>query len=140
MRFPKAGIIMMAFLVLLSNAGLAFNVHFCEGVIASVTSAYNNGESCGSLVKGTEKDCCGAISGTKHEDCCKNKLVNLKEKPDNVIVKTFSPQFIAPAVYEHPAVAFETEQQLQLPLVTEYYCDAHSPPLFKLYSQYLLYA
>ena len=46
MIFKKQLSILIAFLVLVSNSGLAFNVHFCEGKIASITSVFSKEEVC----------------------------------------------------------------------------------------------
>lgn len=123
----------MAFLLLVSNAGLAFNVHFCGGSISSISSVYNT--------PGAEKDCCGKSIVTSHKKCCTDKVVNLKGKTDYGVVKAFSFQAdmlfvvhpVKPVVFSHNMV-YKTCQ------VSTYYCDAHAPPLFKLYTQYIFYA
>ncbi len=130
----------VAFLLLVSNIGLAFNVHYCEGEIASVSSVYNVNEVCEMLPAPTEKACC-AEAKKDHESCCDDKTVDLQDKSDDKIVKTFSFSAIAilPVIDCNPVHISE-----EVPVVQEsnstYYCDAHAPPLFKLYSQYIFYA
>lgn len=134
MRFKKHISIFLAVLLLVSNAGLAFNVHYCGGEISSVSlnSTLSSLQS--------EKDCCDKKVVSKKDSCCKDKKIVVQKKSDNGIVKSFSFQFdyvfIAP---EFQPVVFETVPGFKNNLSLAYYCDANAPPLFKLYSQYLLY-
>jgi hypothetical protein len=134
MQFKKHICLLLAFLILGSNVGLAFNIHYCGGKIASVSLSL---PSVLSLQK--DKDCC-LKKVVKKESCCKDKKIVLKEKADNQIVKSFSFQFdyvfLVP-VY-HPAV-FSAVPNFKNNLSPAYYCDANAPPFYKLYSQYLLY-
>ena len=47
MIFKKHISLLIALLVLVSNSGLAFNVHYCEGKIASISSVFSDEEVCG---------------------------------------------------------------------------------------------
>lgn len=85
MIFKKQISIFIAFFVLVSNSGLAFNVHFCEGKIASVTSVFSDTEVCKIPVK-EEKICCAKAEPT-HEKCCSDKEVNLKIKQKKSLSK-----------------------------------------------------
>ncbi|WP_232727097.1 hypothetical protein [Flavobacterium sp. 1] len=117
-----------------SNVGLAFNVHYCGSKIASV---YLSLPKVSSLQN--DKDCCSK-KAVKKDSCCKDRKIVLKGKADDKIVKSFSFQFdyvfLVP-VY-HPAV-FNAVPSFKNNLSSAYYCDANAPPLYKLYSQYLLY-
>ena len=134
MNFKKHISILTALLVLVSNSGLAFNVHYCGGEIASVSlnSALPTMQS--------EKGCCEKKVVSKKDSCCKDKKIVFQKKTDNGIVKTFSFQFdyvfLVPDF--QPAVSVVTPS-FKNNLSLAYYCDANAPPLFKLYSQYLLY-
>jgi hypothetical protein len=141
MKIRKCIGMCLALLVLVSNTGLAFNVHFCEGVIATVTSAFNTDEACSMKAEPSASGCCSSAKQTSHEDCCKNKLVNLKEKSDKGIVKTLKFELTAPflirVINSVPEYKKEADTRALAPVVS---AGIHSPPLFKLYSQYLLYA
>ncbi len=134
MRFKKHISILLAFLILGSNVGLAFNVHYCGGEISSVSlnTTLPSVQS--------EKGCCEKKVVSKKDSCCKDKKIVLKEKADDKIVKSFSFQFdyvfLVP-IYQ-PAV-FTALPSFKNNLSPAYYCDANAPPLYKLYSQYLLY-
>jgi len=133
--------LILALLLLVSNTGLAFSVHYCGGKIASVSSVYHTGKVCKMEQPVVEKPCCAKKIAEKHKKCCKDKVVNLKEKPDNGIVKVFSFQIEAPFVI--PSWKPVTLQPALISTriaVPEHYCEANSPPLFKLYSQYIFYA
>src|SRR4051812_45198133 len=69
---------LLAFLVLASNAGLAFSVHYCGGEIASVKP----------ILFSLEGSCCGKKE-SKPMGCCKTKIVK-SDKEHETIVKTFS--------------------------------------------------
>jgi hypothetical protein len=133
MKFKKHISVFLAVLLLVSNVGLAFNVHYCGGEIASVSlnSALPSLQS--------EKGCCETKS-SKKDSCCKDKKIVVQKKTDNVIVKSFSFQFdYAFVVPEYNHIVFTAVPSLKNNLNLSYYCDANAPPLFKLYSQYLLY-
>lgn len=134
MKFKKHISIFLAVLLLVSNVGLAFNVHYCGGEVASVSL----NSTLSSLQ--TEKDCCEKKVVSEKNSCCKDKKIVFQKKTDNGIVKSFSFQldtvFIAPEF--HPIV-FEAIPNFKRNISLAYSCDAYAPPLFKLYSQYLLY-
>jgi len=135
MRFKKHISIFLSVLLLVSNVGLAFNVHYCGGKIASVSlnSTLSSMQS--------EKGCCEKKVASKKDSCCKDKKIVFQKKTDNGIVKSFSFQFdytfLVPDF--QPDVITLTQPSFKNNLSLAYYCDANAPPLFKLYSQYLLY-
>ncbi len=140
MAFKKCTSLFLAFLLLVSNIGLAFNVHYCEGEIASVRSIYSNEEVCEMPTLPSEKACC-AEAAKDHKDCCKDKTVDLQDKSDDIIIKTFSFSAVALSPVLSWKLAYDNyEPQLAKETAVAYYFDAHSPPLFKLYSQYIFYA
>ncbi|PVX45195.1 hypothetical protein C8C85_0974 [Flavobacterium sp. 103] len=134
MKFKRHISIFLAVLLLVSNVGLAFNVHYCGGEISSVSlnSTLPSMQS--------EKGCCEKKVVSKKDSCCKDKKILIQKKVDNGIVKSFSFQFdyvfLAP---EFHAVVFKAVPSFKNNQSLTYYCDANAPPLFKLYSQYLLY-
>jgi hypothetical protein len=133
MNFKKQISVFLAVLLLVSNVGLAFNVHYCGGEIASVSL-----NSTLSPLK-SEKGCC-ETKASKKDSCCKDKKIVVQKKTDNGIVKSFSFQFdYAFVVPEYNTIVFTAAPSFKNNLSLSYYCDANAPPLFKLYSQYLLY-
>jgi hypothetical protein len=134
MKFKSHIIIFLAILLLVSNTGLAFNVHYCGDKIASVSLGSTEPSI---LQKG--EDCC-LKKAIKKESCCKDKKIVLKEKAEDKIVKFFSFQFdYACLESEYQPTVFTTAPSFEKNQSLTYYCDANAPPLFKLYSQYLLY-
>jgi len=138
MGLKKVTGVFLAVLILCSNIGLAFNVHYCGDEIASITSVYGADDS--TTQKASEQKSCCAEKAKENKSCCKDKLVKLKGKSD-VVVKTFSFAIDAPFVIQNwnPTV-FTPISVSGKTLPITYYCDANAPPLFKLYSQFLLYA
>lgn len=134
MKFKKHISIFLAVLLLVSNVGLAFDVHYCGGEIASVSL----NSTLPSLQ--TEKGCCEKKVVSKKDSCCKDKKIVFQKKTDNGIVKSFS--FQLDAVYlvpEFQPVVFEARPSFKNKLSLTYYCDANAPPFYKLYNQYLFY-
>jgi hypothetical protein len=133
MRFKKHISILLAFFLLVSNVGLAFDVHYCGKEIASVSlkTDYSSQNS--------EKKCCDKVE--KKSPCCKDKVVHFQKKSDNVLIKAFSLNADVPfLIKEWNPIVFSKGIIFKSFENNSYYCDAHSPPLFKLYSQYIFYA
>lgn len=140
--------ILLTILILASNIGLAFNVHYCGEKISSVSLAYKVQEPCNDHHKKTAhkhehetKACCAAASEA-HKSCCKNDLVKLEDKSvSKVIVKTLQLDLstFCEVAQWNPALYY-----IPVPVLTKdtpsFYCESHAPPLFKLYCRYILYA
>lgn len=131
MFIKKQIVLVLSFLVLFVNSGMAFTIHFCHDNIASV-SINSNGQN-------TEKDCCEAIE--KEAKCCKNKEVKLPVKIDQIAAKlfSFSPDFIFD-LYQWEPSFFKQQTLFKNGKITTYFCDANAPPLYLLYSQYTFYS
>lgn len=133
MIFKKHISVFLAFFLLVSNLGLAFNVHYCGDKIASISLKSNF------TATNSEKNCCGVIE--KKSSCCKDKVINFQKKSDNFIVKAFSFQVDSPFIFQEWNPIYFTEcSNFKSNKITSYFCDANAPPLFKLYSQYVFYA
>jgi len=132
MSLKKCTGLFLAFLLLVSNIGFAFDVHYCGGEIASVS--LNT-----SITASPEKKCCGETE--KKSSCCKDKVVHFEKKSDNATIKFFFFQFAFPAVIqEFKTVAFLSIPNFKSNQIISYYSDANAPPLFKLYNQYIFYS
>ena len=141
MQFRKFTSLFLAILLLISNFGLAINVHYCGDKIASFSSALALIEKQNS--SDTSNTVCCCVNDTKENNsCCKNKVVDLKKDSKDVIIKTFSFQIDAPftvlksyELFLHKAIHISLNSN-----GTEYYCIPNAPPLFKLYQKYIFYA
>ncbi|MGL2966568.1 HYC_CC_PP family protein [Flavobacterium sp. XGLA_31] len=133
MIFKKYISILLTVLLLVSNLGLAFNVHYCENQIASVTL-----DTAQSLRK-AESGCCGELE--KESKCCNDKIIKAEIKSDQIIVKSlsFEAAFI-PVAYDWKPVVWSPKINFTQRDNFTYYCDANAPPLYLLYSQYTFYA
>ncbi|WP_432671972.1 HYC_CC_PP family protein [Flavobacterium sp. SM2513] len=141
MQFKKFTSLFLAILLLVSNFGLAFNVHYCGDRIASISSVFSTLEI-SKKERSLTKDCCCIKEENKNDSCCKNKVVDFKKDAKDVIIKTFSFQLDAPfAIVKTSDFIFAKAEEVQSTInVTEYYCIPNTPPLFKLYQQYIFYA
>ena len=138
MIFKKQLSILIAFLVLVSNSGLAFNIHFCEGKIDSVTSVFSDSEACAIPIE-DEITCCAKLEPS-HSSCCSNKKVTLDNKVEKITFKI--------VVFELDSMLhFNVLKPIQFLNRTSdsvlqyagYYCNNYAPPLYLLYSQYTFY-
>ena len=140
MQIKKCTSFFLALLLLISNFGLAFNVHYCNDKIESFSSAISSiseNKTSDFSIKG----CC-CVEDLSKGSCCKNKLVDLKKESKDVIVKNFSFQIDAPfliTIASH-IISNRSVKSFSPTSTTEYYCISNAPPLFKLYSQYIFYA
>lgn len=141
MKFKKHISIFLAFFLLISNMGLAIDVHYCGGKIASIKPVlWNISEN----LNTTETTCCppkASKSVDEKEPCCKDKVVHFQKKTENVVVKSisFQPNFTF-LLEEWKPIVFTEVSNFEQKCVASYYCDANAPPLFKLYHQYIFYA
>lgn len=130
MNLKKCTGLFLAFLLLVSNIGFAFDVHYCGGKIASVSL---------STSVSPEKKCCG--DKEKKSSCCKDKVVKFEKKSDDATFKVFFFQIAFPAVIkEFKPVAFLSIPNFKSKEIISYYSDANAPPLYQLYHQYIFYA
>lgn len=125
-------------LVLVSNSGLAFNVHYCEGKIASISSVFSDDEVCEKPVV-VEKTCCTKIEKT-HKECCSDKKVDLKNKTEKIIIKTISLDFTPAYFVLYKDAIFSTAgTEIHTDENVAFYCEANAPPLYQLYCQLTFY-
>ena len=141
MKINKHISFVLALLILVSNVGLAFNVHYCGGELAEISLDYKKSEPC--EVKKIEKQdtCCGSTD--EHDSCCSNSKVDLKKSfSDEVIVKSFQLDlgvFTFVEGWKVPEVLFSLEETILKSDAPSFYCDSNAPPLYKLHCQYLFY-
>jgi hypothetical protein len=141
MKFKKHITSILAFFLLVSNIGFAADVHYCGGEVASVKPIYwKNTESLNSV----NDNCCGpkvTSNVQKKDSCCKDKVVHFQKKSENTILDSISflPNFVF-LFEEWNPIIFPKVSKFEGSCITSYYCDAHAPPLFKLYHQYLFFA
>jgi len=132
MNLKKCTGLFLAFLLLVSNIGFAFDVHYCGGKIASVSLNTTASAS-------PEKKCCGISE--KKSSCCKDKVVHLEKKSDDATLKMFFFQIPFHAVIqEFKPIAFLAIPNFKSNQIISYCSDANAPPLFKLYNQYIFYS
>jgi hypothetical protein len=133
MNFRKNICTVLAFLLLVSNIGFAFNVHYCGDEISSIsfkTSAPSYE---------IEKNCCGEIE-TK-SNCCDTKLIQYQQKSETSLSHLFFQiSFFQLFNNDWKPNTTITISNFNVKSTTSYFCDANGPPYFKLYSQYIFYA
>lgn len=133
MIFRKHISILLTLFLLVSNLGLAFNVHYCDDKIASITINTTP------VSQKKVDECCGIVE--KDSKCCNDKIIKAEIKSDQIIVKSlsFDTDFIQ-AIYGWKPLVFNSKINFKQRDNHTYYCDAHAPPLYLLYSQYTFYA
>ena len=130
MNLKKCTGVFLAFLLLVSSIGFAFDVHYCGGKIASVSL---------STSVSPEKKCCG--DKEKKSSCCKDKVFKFEKKSDDATFKVFFFQIAFSAVIqEYKLLVFLSIPNFKSKEIISYYSDANAPPLYQLYHQYIFYA
>jgi len=136
MNFRKQICITLALLLLVSNTGFAFNVHYCGDEISSISSiSFKTYLSSNEI----EKNCCGEIE--KKSNCCDNKVVHFQKKSETSLVhEFFQMAYIQMSNNDWNPNVTITISNFKKNSIPTYFCDANAPPYFKLYSQYIFYA
>jgi hypothetical protein len=139
MKFRSYISMLLSIFILASNIGLALNVHYCHGKVSDVSFAYRT-DSCAKIHTEKKQTCC-ATKAESHKKCCKDDVVKLQDKSDNIIVNSIQLDFapMAELTVWTPS-AFQVEIQAIKSDSPSFYCESHAPPLYKLYSQYIFYA
>jgi hypothetical protein len=140
MKINKHLSILLALLILVSNVGLAFNVHYCGGDLAGISLDYKKSEPCVEKKVERENACCATTE--QHDDCCSNSKVTLKKSlSDEVIVKSFQLDLGAFTITEAWNLSPNTgsAENITRSDIPSFYCDSNAPPLYKLYCQYIFY-
>lgn len=138
MNFKKCTSFILALYLLVSTSGLAFNVHYCKGEIAAVSSVFEVEESCAMQVEHEEKSCCAKPS-KDHSGCCSDELIQVDF--DDVIIKQINFEFEYVSILPVLALPiFTAREKIITSTVFRYYFDSNAPPLYQLYSQFVFYA
>ena len=133
MNFKKRISFFLAVFLLVSNLELAFTIHYCDNELASVSINTTSNSI------DIEKKCCGKIENVSK--CCKNKIIKSQEKSDQITVRIMALDANYEVVFnDWKPVVFSNEIPCNQSELQSYYCDAHAPPLYLLYSQYTFYA
>jgi hypothetical protein len=143
MKIKKHISFVLALLLLVSNVGLAFNVHYCGGELAEISLDYKNSAPC-EVTKAEKQDtCCAASDEHEKESCCSNSKVDLKKSlSDEVIVKSFQLDlgfFTFVTEGKAPEALINLSDNNKKKDTPSFYCNSNAPPLYKLYCQYLFY-
>lgn len=128
-------------LILFANIGLALNVHFCHGKIASVGVSYKTITHCQPNEHKT-KSCCAKAEVQKTKNCCKHSFIKLQDKADDAVTNNVQLDLAAFCLFQPvvPQQVFSTINAEIKKDAPSFYCNSHAPPLFKLYCQYIFYA
>ena len=132
MNIKKYIAVFLSTFLLFSQVGVAFNVHFCDNEIASITSSYIS-------LHEIEASCCGVVE--RDSKCCDTKNVKSVEKQEHTIVQSLDFQCVAILVPEICITYLSRPDYFPVKNNTpQYYCQVHAPPFYKLYHQYIFYA
>ena len=132
MFLKKQIIVLLSFLVLFTNTGMAFTIHYCGNEFASVSINNNS-------LHEIEKDCCGNVKPSSN--CCHNKIIKSHDNVDQIVTKTVAYQFdLYLFVEKQNNTIFYTAKNFKKSSTKFNNFSLHSPPLYQLYSQYCFYA
>lgn len=132
--------LLLSFVLLATQTGLAVSVHYCGGEAVSIAAGFGvTAHGCGMEPK--EADGCGPDLKLGRKGCCDEKSIQIKVKQEApTILKS---GFATDAIFTTPSEIvspFASTVPVALYRMPAFHCEAHGPPLFLLYSSYLLYA
>lgn len=124
--------ILLTFFLLVSNLGLAFNIHYCDDKIESISLKIST------CSQGEVDECCGIVE--KDSQCCKDKIIKSEIKSDQIIAKTvtFDTNFTLADYYSKAEVTV-LNYNSKIGGNDTYFCDANARPMYLMYSQYTFY-
>lgn len=85
----KAVIAILAILYITVTSGVAVNIHYCMGAIASVEYGYDDHDACGK---------CGMKESLLKKGCCHSEVKLVKVQDAHQLVKANAQQLSAPVV------------------------------------------
>lgn len=124
--------ILLTFFLLVSNLGLAFNIHYCDDKIESISLKIST------CSQGEVDECCGIVE--KDSQCCKDKIIKSEIKSDQIIAKTvtFDTNFTLADYYSKAEVTV-LNYNSKIGGNDTYLYDANARPMYLMYSQYTFY-
>jgi hypothetical protein len=135
--FQKTISITLAFFLLLSSSGMAFNIHYCKGKIAAISSVFKIENSCEEQCVISKKKCCSAPVD-HHKDCCNDNF--LEASFDHAISSSISLDLeVLTILFVSYIISFSLEIFTNIH-ISDYTFDSNAPPLYKKYSQLIFYA
>jgi hypothetical protein len=133
MNIQKINSVFIAFFLLVSNTGVAFNVHYCADTIASI-SLFENASA-----NEIEENCCGVVE--EQSNCCHNKIIKSESKSDQVLLDSFDFDmsfFILVAAQKSFQKIFQNN--FKETKINNYCFNANAPPIFERNCQRIFYA
>ncbi|MFJ1429651.1 HYC_CC_PP family protein [Capnocytophaga canimorsus] len=131
----KLGHILFSLLLIFSNSGLAFSLHYCKEKLASVSVTIE------SMAMDKEPDSC-CLSDKENTSCCDDKSVEAPETDDEFlskILKINESTFILPYEVAHIFVKTASAERKLSNSYTQN-TQSNSPPLYQLYCRLVFYA
>jgi hypothetical protein len=120
-------------MLLVSNTGLAFSVHYCDNKIASISIKV----PC--HFQDFEADCCGEFEN-ENSDCCSDKVLVIGKKANDILFKTTVEKLNYVVVNQNYTFQNFKNIVIQKPVKKSYFdCKINPPPLYKLYHQFVYY-
>ncbi|MGB1269391.1 MAG: HYC_CC_PP family protein [Flavobacteriaceae bacterium] len=117
--------------------GLTLTVHFCGGMLASVSTM----TQVEVYESASDPEACCIEKAEINEDCCNDAIIDLSEVKDDSLSSVFdaSKQFI-PLTSTLKTLIFTASVRENKTALPNYTFQSNAPPLYKLYSTYILYA
>lgn len=135
MQFKKVSSLFLAFFFLISNLGMAINVHFCHDKVAFVSLGFSISEPC----EDNSSSCCAKENN--HKKCCSESTIKAEKKSDNIVVKSLQFEFqnfvLVPIDFGYNYQSFA---KVKKNLFLDYYKESNAPPHYKLNCQFIFYA
>ncbi len=141
MKFNKTIYLFFAVFFLMTKIGTAFNLHYCGGSIAEISSVFTAEKGCGpdEIIQNPLSDCDDTLS---QKSCCDDEVIIIQNDDKNPLIDKIQLSGDQLVAVLNAALFFHL---IELPssntiIATTYQSNSHSPPLYKLYCNYTFYA
>lgn len=123
----------LAMFYLMVNSGLAFNIHYCGGKLANVSTALSE-----AFCSDEVKTCCSEKK--VNNGCCSNETVELDAVGDDLaVINDFSELSVNVILENLSEVTFCGDDIERIESFNGFSYQSNAPPLYKLYCQYTFY-
>lgn len=141
--FKNFLVMILAALLVFVNTGLVLNIHYCEGNFESITSVFQENETCrghneeAHLHEKTIHACCVA-SSKNHKSCCSDEVLVIQNTNDKIGIdfKPFYCLVLPTIVQSSSGLIAELEFVDKHDFREYYFFESNAPPLYQLFCRY----
>lgn len=137
-------VLLLSFVFICLNTGLTLNMHYCQGELESVTSVFQQSETCCAASDQNKTSienhsCCVSVVDD-HDNCCSNDVFFIKdtvEKINSSVLDTNFQKILQS--YHNNRNIIHFKKQLNRVFKLFYSFQSNAPPLYNLYCRFVYF-